>query len=125
MERRRPGSIAEGGSRVALQAQHVHVAEFQHVRIWRTVSHMARGAALRLYGCVLKDKWAVLVHVALKADRILAGGSSHLFGSHSSVGIVAIGALDQAFVHAVVERHGKLRLLLEMAGVAKLRLRLH
>lgn len=37
--------------------------------------------------------------------------------------IVAIGALDEAFVHAMVERHGELRFLLEMAGIAELGLR--
>ncbi len=41
------------------------------------------------------------------------------------MGIVAIAALDEPFVHAMVEGHGKLRLLLQMAAVAQLRLRLH
>src|SRR4029077_10583311 len=39
--------------------------------------------------------------------------------------IVAIGALNEAFVHAVVERNFKLRPHLKMAGVTKLRLALH
>jgi len=37
---------------------------------------------------------------------------------------MAVGALDQALVHAVMKRHIKLGLLLEMAGIAELRLRL-
>ncbi len=41
-------------------------------------------------------------------------------GQFCSVGIVAIGALHQAFVHAMVKGHGELRFLLEVAGVAKL-----
>jgi hypothetical protein len=38
--------------------------------------------------------------------------------------LVAVGALDQALIDAVMKRHIKLGLLLEMAGVAKFRLRL-
>lgn len=36
--------------------------------------------------------------------------------------IVAVAALDQALVHAMVEGHIELRLLLQMAGIAKRRL---
>jgi hypothetical protein len=39
------------------------------------------------------------------------------------VRIVAIGALNKAFIYAMVERHIELRFLLQMAGIAKLRLR--
>ena len=41
-----------------------------------------------------------------------------------AVRVMAIGALDEPFVHAMPKRHGELRLLLLMAGIAKLRLRL-
>ena len=37
--------------------------------------------------------------------------------------VVAIGALDQAFIHAVVKRHLELGFLLQVARVAELRLR--
>ncbi len=37
---------------------------------------------------------------------------------------MAVGALDQALIHAVMKRHIKLGLLLQMAGIAELRLRL-
>jgi hypothetical protein len=39
------------------------------------------------------------------------------------MGIMAIRALNQSLVHAVMERHFELGLLLQMAGIAKLRLR--
>lgn len=39
------------------------------------------------------------------------------------MGIVAIGALHQPFVHAMVKRHFKLGFALQMAGVTELRLR--
>jgi hypothetical protein len=38
--------------------------------------------------------------------------------------LVAVAAPNQALIHAVMKRHIKLGLLLEMAGVAELRLRL-
>ncbi len=39
--------------------------------------------------------------------------------------IVAIGALDQPFIYAVMKRHSELRLLLQVARVTKLGLRFH
>ena len=39
--------------------------------------------------------------------------------------VVAIGALDQAFVHAVVKGHAELRLLLKVTAIAKLRRRFY
>ena len=85
---------AESRCRVALQAKQVDVAELQHVGIRSTVSQMARLASLDLYRGVLVDKGPLLVRVALKADRILGGRSSHLFRFHRAVHIVAIAALD-------------------------------
>ena len=41
-------------------------------------------------------------------------------GLHRAVRIVAIGALDQPFVHSMMERHFELGLLLKVAGVAEL-----
>jgi len=100
---------------VALQAQQVDVAELQHVRIWSTVGQMARLASIHLDGRVFEHKRPLLVDMALEADRILRGGSPHLFGFHRAVDVVAIAALDQPFIHAMMERHVELRFLLEMA----------
>jgi hypothetical protein len=41
-------------------------------------------------------------------------------GPHSAVRIVAIGALDEAFIYSMVERHIELSFLRKMARVAKL-----
>lgn len=125
VKRRRSRSVAEGGRRVALQAKHVHVAEFEHVRVGRAVGHMAGGATLSFYRRVFENKGPVLVDVALEANRILAGGRAHLLGGNGSVRIVAIAALHEPFVHAVMKRHIELRLLLQVAGVAKLGLCFH
>ena len=83
---------------------------------------MAGLAALDFHGLVLEHERALLVGVALEADRVLRRGSAHLLGTYGAVHVVAIAALDQAFVDAVVERHVELSLLLKMAGVAELRL---
>ena len=109
---------------MALQAKHVDVAELQQMRVGRTVRDMAGGAAFDFHGGVFEYEGAVLVDVALEADGVLRGRHADLLGQLRAVGIVAIGALHQAFVHAMAERHRELRLLLEVAGVAKLRLSL-
>ena len=54
-----------------------------------------------------------------------AAGNAHLMRSYRAVRIVAIGALDQPFIHAMVEGHVELRFLLQMARKAKRGLRLH
>jgi hypothetical protein len=108
---------------VALQAEQVDVAQFQHVGIWSTVRQVARLASIDLYGRMLEHKRPLLVRVTLEADRILRGGSLHLLGLDCAVRIVTVGALDQPFVHPMMERHVELGFLLEMAREAKLGLR--
>jgi len=125
VKRRSTRRPAEAGRRVALQAQQVDVAQFQHVGIWSTVSQMARLASIGLYRLMLENKWPLLVRVTLEADRILRRGSPHLFGGHRAMHVVAIAALHQPFIHPMMERHVELGLLLEMARVAKLRLGLY
>ena len=77
-----------------------------------------------LIGGVFVYERPLLVGVALEADGILRGGSPHLLGPHRAVHVVAIAALDQPLIHAMMEGHIELGLLLEMAAVAKLGLRL-
>ena len=100
---------------MALQAEQVHIAEFQHVGIWSTVRQMARLASIDLYGSVLVHKRSLLVRVTLEADRILRGGSPHLLRLHRTVHVMAIAALHQPFIHPMMERHVELGFLLEMA----------
>ena len=86
---------------------------------------MARLASIDLHGRMLVDKRPLLVRVALEADRILRGGSPHLLGRTVPCGLWQSRALDQPFVHPMMERHVELGFLLEMARVAKLGLRLN
>jgi len=124
VKRRCSGRAAESGRRMALQAQHVNVAEFQQVRIRGTVHDMARRASLGFHRSMLEYEWPLLIGVAGEADHILRGRAPDLFRPYGPVRIVAIGALNKALVHAMVEGHIELRFLLQMAGIAKLRLRL-
>ena len=68
---RRSRSAAETRLGMALQAKHVHVAKFEHVRVGRAVRHMAGRATFRLYGRVFEYEGAVLIDVTLEADRVL------------------------------------------------------
>ncbi len=124
VKRRGARRAAETRGRVALQAEQVHVADLEHVRIRAAVDHVAAFAAVYFYRRVFVDKRTLLVGVACEADRVLCGGHLHLLGALGAVRIVAIGALDQAFVDAMVKRHGELGLFRKVAGVAKLGLSL-
>lgn len=109
---------------MALQAQQVDVAQPQHVRVRAAMCQVARLASVDLYRRMLVHKRALLVRVTLEADRILRRVGPHLLRPHCPVRIVAVAALNEPLIHAVMERHFELRLLLEVAGVAKLGLRL-
>lgn len=109
---------------MALQAQYVDVTHLEQVRIGRAMRRMAHLAALDLHNLVFKDEWALLVRVALEADRVLCGRDTQLMWLRCAVGVMAIRTLNQAFVHAMVEWHLELRFLLQMAGVTKFRLSL-
>ena len=109
---------------MALQTEQVDVAELEHVRIGAPVGQMAGVATIGLDGLVLVDERPLLVRVTFKADSILGRGSPYLFGLHCAVDVVAIAALDQPLIHAMMEGHFELGLLLEMASVAELGLRL-
>ena len=71
---------------------------------------------------MLEYKRSLLVRVAFEADRVLRRRGPHLFWSNRAVWIVAVRALDKPLIDAMVERHLELRLLLQVAGVAELRL---
>src|SRR5271155_3831967 len=119
VERRSSRRSAKARRGVALQAEQVYVAQLQHVRIWTAVHQMAGLATIHLYRLVLEYKRSLLVRVAREANRILRRGSPHLMRPHSAVRIVAISALDEAFIYSMVERHIELSFLRQMARIAK------
>ena len=107
---------------MALQAEQVGVAQFQHMGIGSTVRQMAGLTSVDLHRLVFENKGALLVRVALEAHRVLRGRSPHLVGLYRSVHVVAIAAAQQAFIHLVVEGHRKRRLDAGVAAVAERRL---
>jgi hypothetical protein len=86
---------------------------------------MARLTSIDLHRLVFENKRPLFVCVALKADCILRRRSPHLVGLDRAVDVMAIAALDQPFIHAMMERHVELRFLLQMAPIAKLGLGLY
>ncbi len=70
-------------------------------------------------------EWPALIDVAVVADLVLSDGLAQLMRPLSTMGVMTIGALNQALVHAMSKRHRELRPLLLMAPIAKLRLRPH
>ena len=125
VEGRRSRRPAEAGLGVALQAQQVYVAQLQHVGIRSAMHQMAGLATVNLYRLVLEHKRPLLVCVAREAHRILRGRRPYLLGPHCAVRVVAVSTLDEAFVHSMMEGHGEFGLLRQVAGIAKLGLRLH
>ena len=86
---------------------------------------VATCATVGLYWHMLVDKGALLVDVALITDGIAAGQALQLLDGRRPVRVVAVTALDQAFVHPVVKGFGKIRLSRGVAAVAQLRLTLN
>jgi hypothetical protein len=91
--------------------------------IGSSVGQVAGLAPIDFDWLVLEDERSLLIGVTLEADGVLRGIRTHLLGLHRAVYVVAIAALDQAFVHSMMEGHVELSLLLEMASVAELGLR--
>src|SRR5262249_15157143 len=100
---------------MALQAKEIHLAELEQARSRRAMRGMGGGATVDLYHRVLEDKGPGLVGVALEADGVARGRSAELARFESAVLIVAINALDQAFVNAMVEGTGECLLHLQVA----------
>ena len=73
---------------------------------------------------MLEYEWASLVRVAGETNRVLRSGRAKLCLPEPSMWIMAGRAFHEAFIHAVMHRHIELRLLVQVAAIAKLRLRL-
>lgn len=121
--RRRPRIEAVPRARaqrtVALIAQRCDGRHIQQPRILRSVRRMAGQAALGLYRSMLIHERSANICVTLGADCILVCSRPQIVRSERAVYIVAIRALDQTLIHAVMNRHVELRLLVRVALVAK------
>jgi len=123
MERRSRGGRSIHRERVTFETNQIYVAALQQARVRRTMRRVARHAALGLDGSVLPGKWTCLVCMAVETNHVLGGGGTQLLRQKTAVLVVAIGAVDQALIHAMVERLGEIRLDFQMAAVTQGRLR--
>ena len=72
---------------------------------------------------MLEGERSAHIGMALGADCVRILRRPDIVGKKTAVHVVAVGALDQAFIHLVMDRHIELRLLVSMALVAERGLR--
>ena len=107
---------------MALIAQGVDRRHVEQPRILRAMWRMATHTPFRLDHCVLVHKGSTGFRVAFRADGILVGSRLHLIVAKRAVCIMAIAALDEAFIHLVMEGCCERRLHVGMALIAEVRL---
>ena len=78
-----------------------------------------------LHRHMLVDEWALFVGVAFEANLVSIGKSPDLAQGGRAMSIVAVAALNQAFVDTMVIGLAKVSLCSRMAAVAESRLGLH
>lgn len=104
---------------VALQAERINVADIEKARIRRSMWRVARDASLRLQDRMFEDEWSRGLRMALHAHCILVASRSHGLSLSRSMGIMAVAAGHQTFIHLVMEGLGEGRLHIGMAAVAE------
>ena len=109
-----------GRKRVALQAQQVHLTHTQVTGVGRSVWRVATAAALGFYWYMFVDKRTCFVCVALGTDGVSGGQGPYLPQSRRSVHVMAVTALDKAFVDAMVVGFGEIGLRGGMTSIAEL-----
>ena len=107
MEGRRAGRIGKGRG-MARQAQQVHVADLQQMSVGRAVRRVAGLAAFHLHRLMLEYERAALIGVAREANGVLRRGGSHLLRRDRAVRVVAVAALNQPLVHAMMKGHARI-----------------
>ncbi len=83
---------------------------------------VTRHAAFCLDRRMLKSKRPGFVRMAVEAELVLRGGGAELVRQKPSMGVMAVAARKQTFIHLVMKWLGEIRLYVQMAGVAELRL---
>jgi len=100
----------------------------EHLRVGGSMRQVTDLASVDAHGGVFINEGAALVGVAFEAGLLIrfllidhARTRTHAPGcGEGAVRIMAIRAFDDAFVHTMLEGHGKLRLDGGMAGITKL-----
>lgn len=93
---------------MALQAQQVHLVHSQETWVRGAMGCVATGATFRFHRYMLVHKRTARIGMALHASGIAAGQGLGLAERGSTVNVVAVAAMNQSFVHAMVIRPGKL-----------------
>ena len=86
---------------------------------------MATGTALGFHGHVLIDEGTLLVGVTFHANGIAAGHRPNLTESRSTVDVVTVAALDQAFIDAMMIWFGKVGFRGGVTSITEARLCAH
>lgn len=123
-----PSEFTRSG--VALQAKRENRRPPKKPGVHRPVRHVTRRAAVHPHRRVLKGEGPPLVDVALQARFLVAQARFHHFwplprcpsGGLRPVGVMAIGALDNAFVDPVLDGHRELRPNTGVTAVAEISL---
>ena len=108
---------------MALKAERIDVGSVQKSWIGSSVRCVARHAALGFDYPMLVNPRPRGFRMALGADCVLLRGSPEVLPIEGAMWVVAVGTLDQAFFHLVMERHVERRLRIGVALEAELRLR--
>ena len=120
------------GAVMAFQAQRKYHRPRQHPGIGGAVRNVAGEAPIHADRGMLKKKRPAFVGMTVDARFFVGLGMLHMAwprrvspgGLKRSVWIVAIGAVHETFVDAMLEGQGKLRAHVSVAAVAQIRLSL-
>lgn len=113
---------------MALKANREYHRARQQACIHGAMRHMAHGATLHLCAGMREDEWSAFINVTIQARRF-GIKCAHQHGAalprppgsgEGAMGIVAVRALHEAFVYAVVRRHLELRADIRVTRVAHL-----
>ena len=115
---------------VALQAHGKEQGTRQQPGVHRTVRHVAGLAAFETRGDMLEREWTAFIAMAFDAGLIVSRRLLDHVGTQSgspgggerAVRIMAIGALHEPFIDAVLEGHLELRADIRVAGVTEVHL---
>jgi len=107
---------------MALQAKKICLTHIQQARIGGSVWRVAGNAAFCLDGRVLIDEGTLLFCVAFETNGVLGGSGTKLPLHEPTMRVMAIIALDETLVHAMMKRPVELLFRFKVTAITKLRL---
>jgi hypothetical protein len=107
---------------VALQAQQIDLADPKQARVCGTMGRVTATAPFRFDRHMLVYKWSSGICVALGADGVSARQGLNLPQSCGAMHVMAVAAVNQAFIYTVMVRLGKIGFRCSVTAVALFRL---